>query len=306
MVYQLINYSLVRSDEMNTGRRAIKTGLTLMAMGIFLICTGCGERQTLPSSTINVGGIDREYNLFVPNNPPEGPMPLLVAIHGGGGQGEAFPQQAQFEALAESQGIILAFPQAHLMPNNEGEWQLNTRPESRHDLDYIEAMIDDISSRHQVDATRVYATGYSLGSMFTYDLACHLSARFAAIASFAGTMPVTMHSCDQAHKVPIMHIHGVEDGIISYTDSWDWKEWDSVGAMLDIPGLMQFWSEKYNCVDETQVASDSSTHFVHSGCDDGTRFEHHRLNGVGHGWPDAIDSVSTHEVIWTFLSEFSR
>ena len=102
------------------------------------------------------------------------------------------------------------------MPPNEGAWQLNTDAQSRQDIDYIEAMIDDISSGHPVDASKVYAVGYSLGSMFSYELACQMSGRFAAIASFAGTMPVSPKSCDPERNVPIMHIHGVEDPIIAY------------------------------------------------------------------------------------------
>jgi polyhydroxybutyrate depolymerase len=265
-----------------------------------------GSPQQLPSTRLVVDGLERQYNLFVPTNQPDGPMPLLVAVHGGGGQGETFPQQAQFESLAEAAGIVIAFPQAHQMSGNEGEWQLNTRPGSHHDIDYIAAMIDAISATHSIDSSRVYATGYSLGSMFTYELACHMSDRFAAIASFAGTMPVAMHSCAQARAVPIMHIHGVEDSIIAYGDTWDWKAWDSVGRMMDIPSLMAFWRNQYNCQTENTTAGPGTTHFVQSMCDQDARLEHHRLDGVGHGWPDAIDGVSTHQVIWSFLSGFSR
>ena len=41
-----------------------------------------------------------------------------------------------------------------------------------------------------VDESRLYGIGYSLGSMFSYEIACHLNRRIAAIASYAGTMPV--------------------------------------------------------------------------------------------------------------------
>jgi polyhydroxybutyrate depolymerase len=262
--------------------------------------------QYLPSTDIVVNGVEREYHLFVPTNPTGGPMSLMLAAVGGDAASWIFPQQSRFEELAEREGIILAFPVGKLVPPNEGAWQLNTDAGSRQDIDYIEAVIEDISSRHPVDPARVYAIGYSLGSMFTYELACHMSSRLAAIASFAGTMPVSHNSCVQEENVPIMHIHGVEDGIIAYGHTWDWKSWDSVGTMMDIPGLVQFWSNRYNCQDSTETEAADSLHIVHDACDQDVRVEHHRLEGVGHGWPEEVDGVPTYQVIWSFLSGFSK
>ena len=291
---------------MNCVRSRVRSILTVFSSGLFITSCSSEFSQQLPAYNLTVNGVERTYNLFVPTNTSSTAMPLLLAAHGGGGRGFTFPQQNRFEQLAEQEGFLIAFPQAKLLPGNEGEWQLNTKDESRQDMDYIEAVIDDIGSRHAVDSTRVYATGYSLGSMFTYELACQLSSRFAAIASFAGTMPVSPSSCTPQIKVPIMHIHGFEDGIISYEETWGWKSWDDVGTMMDIPSLVQFWKDKYNCENESQMNSESSQHIVHDICDDNVRVEHHRLDNVGHSWPESVNGRSTHEVIWTFLNEFSR
>jgi polyhydroxybutyrate depolymerase len=202
--------------------------------------------------------------------------------------------------------MILAFPVGKLVPPNEGAWQLNTDAQSRQDIDFIEALIDDISAQHSVDPARVYAIGYSLGSMFTYELACHMSSRFAAVASFAGTMPVSPNSCAQERNVPIMHIHGLDDPIIAYGHTWDWKSWDSVGTMMDIPSLVQFWSNRYNCQNESQTESADSLHVVHDECDQNVRVEHYRVNETGHVWPQSINGVPTYQIIWSFLSGFSK
>jgi polyhydroxybutyrate depolymerase len=262
--------------------------------------------QYLPATDIMVNGVEREYHLFVPTNPPDGPMSLVVVLIGGDAGSWMFPQQSRFEELAEKEGIVLAFPVGKRIPPNEGAWQLNTDAQSRQDIDYIEAVIDEISAKHPIDPARVYAIGYSLGSMFSYELACHMSSRFAAIASFAGTMPVSPNSCVQEDSVPIMHIHGLKDPIIAYGNTWDWKSWDTVGTMMDIPSLVQFWSDKYNCQNESRTESDDSLHIVHDECDQDVRVEHHRVNQAGHGWPESINGVSTHQVIWSFLSGFSK
>ena len=288
----------------------------LIIMG-FIIVVGAGLyaaysgysaskwRQDLPITEIAVNGVERKYHLFVPTNPSEDPMSLLVLLNGGDAGSWMFPQQRKWEELAGKEGIIIAIPIGKLVPPNEGAWQLNTDAQSRQDIDYIEAVIDDISSSHPVDASEVYAVGYSLGSMFSYELACQMSERLAAIASFAGTMPVSPKSCDPERNVPIMHIHGVEDPIIAYEQPWDWKAWDSVGTMRDIPSLVQFWRDRYNCQSERRTESESESHFVYDMCERGARVEHYRLETVGHGWPENLNGVSTHRIIWSFLSSFT-
>ena len=172
--------------------------------------------------SIDVDGLTRSYRLYIPSSEPNDPMPLLVAFHGGGGGEDVpFPQETRFNQLAESQGFVVAYPFEHLFPGNEGGWLLNTGPDRHEDIDFVEALIADVSSYTSIDTTRLYATGYSLGSMYTYDVACHLNHRFAAIASFAGTMPVNPNSCVLEDNVPIMHIHAQNDFLISYHNEWD-------------------------------------------------------------------------------------
>lgn len=262
------------------------------------------ESQTLAELMVN--GVRRQYRLSVPRADAGVALPVLMAFHGGDGRDYPFPQQREFEELVETEGVIAVYPLAELVPPNEGEWQLNTSESSTQDIAFVEALLDDLSARYCVDSNRIYATGYSLGSMFTYELACHLNARFAAIASLAGTMPVAPNSCALVENVSIMHIHGQDDPIISYDSEWEWKAWDSVGTMRDIPSLVRFWSEQYNCQNERETQSDSALHIVHDACGEGVRVEHYRLTGVGHEWPDAIRGVSTHEVIWNFVSEFAK
>ena len=282
--------------------------VTVAGAGLYAAYWGYSDekwRQHHPITEIAVNGVERQYHLFVPAKPREGPMSLLVFLMGGDAGSWVFPQQGKWEELAEKEGIVLAFPVGKLVPPNEGAWQLNTDARSRQDIDYIGAMIDDISSSHPVDASEVYAVGYSLGSMFSYELACQMSERFAAIASFAGTMPVSPKSCDPERNVPIIHVHGVEDRIIAYGDTWDWKNWDSVGTMHDIPSLVQFWRDRYKCQTESRAESEGEIHFVYDLCEQGARVEHYRLETVGHWWPENLNGVSTHSVMWSFLRRFA-
>ena len=155
-------------------------------------------------------------------------------------------------------GLSLPNPLSHHLAGNEGEWQLNTPSDARHDIEFIEAIIDELSSAYAIDSSRIYATGYSIGSMFTYEVACHLSDRITAIASFAGTMPVNPNSCEISRGFPVMHIHGDDDSIIGYGEPWDWKAWDSVGTMQGIPGLVEYWANEERLSDLVENEMGSS------------------------------------------------
>jgi len=263
-------------------------------------------KQHLPRTEITVNGVEHEYYLFAPANEADGSSPLLVLLQGGGADASwRFASQYDWEALAEKEGMIIAIPSGKQVGDNEGAWQLNTDSKSMQDIKYFEAMISEITSKYTVDESRIYAVGYSLGSMFSYELACQMSTRFAAIASFAGTMPVSPKSCDPARNIPIMHIHGAKDGIIAYSKPWDWKSWDSVGTMRDIPDLVQYWTDKYNCQNQNETSNDAVAHFVYDACEQDSRIEHYRIEDGTHSWPEDINGEPTFSVMWSFLSNYS-
>ena len=249
---------------------------------------------------LQVGELNRQYELFTPKLSDNESLPILFAFHGGGGRDYAYPQQEKFEELVDEKKIILVFPLSYQLKNNEGEWQLNTSSDSRHDIDFIDTLIDNLSSSYNVDSKRVYATGYSLGSMFTYELACHLNSKITAIASFAGTMPLNMNNCVMNQNVPIMHIHGFNDSIISYSNQWNWKNWDSVGTMLDIPSLINYWKNKYNCQSKNESNTSTYELISYTNCNSSSQVEHYKLNSVGHSWPTSINNLSTHNVSLQF------
>ena len=261
-------------------------------------------RQDLPTRDIVIAGIQRQYHIYVPDSVADQPAEIIVLLQGGDAGSWIFPQQDLWESLADERGMILAVPIGMIFGDNEGAWQLNTGPLTMQDIQYISGMLDDISIQYEIEPARVFAVGYSLGSMFSYELACQMSGRFAAIASFAGTMPVVHQSCNLRRHVPIMHIHGTEDPIIQYHRTWDWKAWDSVGTMRDIPSLIQYWAGKYGCSEIDEIRSENVIKLQHSSCQQNVTVEHFRLVNGGHSWPKSIGEVSTHSLIWSFLDRF--
>ncbi|HCD26319.1 MAG TPA: hypothetical protein DER02_02285 [Gammaproteobacteria bacterium] len=261
--------------------------------------------QHLPRIDITVATVDREYYLFTPSENTDKTMPLVFLLNGGDAGHWRFPEQFAWEELAAEAGIIIAVPVGKRAPNNEGAWQLDTTANAYQDIRYLTHIIEDISARHSVDPHRLYAVGYSLGSMFTYEIACQLSHRFAAIASYAGTMPVQPKACDPQHHVPIMHVHGANDAIIAYTKQWDWKNWPTVGTMRDIPSLIEFWRKRYRCKAASTAASANEIHSTYTACDQDATVEHYRLAEGTHEWPATLGGQPTYQTIWAFLARHS-
>ena len=264
-------------------------------------------------TSISVNGIERMFRLSVPNSDAGTKLALIIAFHGGGGSDEDFQQQDQFDQLGEQQKFIIAYAIAESNRTAaQGDWYLNTAATSRDDNHFSEAIVDELSNTYCIDEDRLYAIGYSLGSMFTYEIACQLNHRFAAVASFAGTMPVNPETCDLIGNVAVMHIHGKLDYIIDYDDDWDWKdgEHEGVGTMSNIPGMIDYWAEKLNCQDDNTHShlfnGDEVEHIVHSDCDGDVRVEHYGMEAQEHTWPERVDGTYTYVLIWEFLNEFTN
>ena len=142
--------------------------------------------------------------------------------------------------------------------------------------------------------------------MYTYEIACQLNYRFAAVASFAGTMPVAPETCDLAGSMAVLHIHGKLDYIIDYDDDWDWKdgEHEGVGTMSNVPGMIDNWAERANCGASEVDADLFLEHVTHSDCFGNARIEHYGIEFHEHTWPDQVDGTNTYQLIWAFLSDF--
>lgn len=272
-------------------------------------CTIPSFAATQSLSSIEVDGVDREFRLSVPSSNPGTTLPVVIAFHGGTDSQEDFAQQEQFDQLGEQEKFIMAYAIAEQdRTAAEGEWFLNTAATSLEDNNFAESIVDELSKSYCINQDKLYAIGYSLGAMFTYEIACQLNHRFAATASFAGTMPVSPESCDLASGIAIMHIHGKLDYIIYYHQDWDWKdgEHEGVGTMSEVPNLIDYWAAKSSCQAIAVETSLTEEHITHNDCVDDVVIEHYGLQFWDHNWPDEVDGEPTYELMWDFLNEYSK
>jgi len=143
----------------------------------FLMVTAAPVRAAAPAKqTLSFEGHDRTYHLYVPGGESTAPHPLLVLLHGSGGNGLFMIQRWQDEAARE--GIVLLAPDSL---HTDIGWDIhNDGP------DYIHAAIQAVAADHAIDFHRLYVFGQSGGAVYALNLAMLESEYFAAAAYHAG------------------------------------------------------------------------------------------------------------------------
>lgn len=145
------------------------------------------------------------YSLYVPeSDSPERPLPLVMALHGGSGHGRAFLWSWLRDARSFD-AIIVA-------PTAIGRtWALMGDDT---DTPNLHRILDDVSARWHIDATRLLLTGMSDGGTFCYVSGLEAGSRFTHLAPISATfhpMMATMADAERINGLPIRITHGARD-----------------------------------------------------------------------------------------------
>jgi polyhydroxybutyrate depolymerase len=152
----------------------------------------------------------------------------------------------------------------------------------------------------------------SNGGFMSYQLACELSDRIAAIASVTGSMNLGwFNSCNPSHPMPVMEIHGTLDPTVPYNAS---------SFTESIPNIMDFWKNFNNCnstaivtnVPNTNTADGcTAEHQIWENGSNGVAVEHYKIIDGEHSWPGALfpngitnQDINAAEKIWEFFNNY--
>lgn len=192
---------------------------------------------------IDAGGMARSYLLHLPSPLPAGPVPLVLAFHGGGGRGQGMARLSALDPL----GFIVAYPDGYERHWNDGRRTIKHKVD---DVGFVRAILDQVEARYAVDPARIFATGMSNGAIFTERLACELADRFAAVAPVAGTMPADIApACRPARPVAVLQIAGTADPIMPYDGGKvaDFGGRGEGGVVLPAAATAIAWAERNHC-----------------------------------------------------------
>lgn len=180
-----------------------------LALALLIVLVGPVQAaESVGKQSLVFEGRDRTYYLFVPDIAAQMPRPLVVLLHGSGGNGLFMLQR--WKDVATREGIALLAPDSL---HTDVGWDIhNDGP------DYIHAAIQAVAAGYQIDFHRLYLFGQSGGAVYALNLAMLESEYFAAAAYHAGgwRKPAEYQFADYAkRKIPIAAYVGDKDEYFS-------------------------------------------------------------------------------------------
>jgi len=160
---------------------------------------------TFQAETLIVDNTTRDYIVYAPKNLGS-QRPLLISCHGMNQDAGYQKGMLQIEAIADTAKFVTVFPNGI----NRG-WDIS----GDRDLRFVQAIIDEMAAKYDIDRNRVYLSGFSMGGMFTYHAMNRMADKIAAFAPISG-YPMGGGVYTSSRPVPIIHTHGTTDDVVGF------------------------------------------------------------------------------------------
>ncbi len=285
----------------------IRTRFLLVFCVVLAGLVGCALRGNTTESdvvelTLEHDGLTRRYNLYLPSSyDSETPMPLVMALHGGGSNGAQMARLTGFNELADEMGFAVVYPYGtgnldSVLTWNAGHCCTYALVNQIDDVGFLSTLIDELITNYAIDSERIYVTGMSNGGMMTYWAGASLADKIAGIAPVAGTIGGQILEAGQliqipvpSRPVPVIIFHGKEDMRVSYEGGHAEKTGET-RVDLSVADAVAFWVATNGCTagPETQVSANGNIIVeMYNGCVNGANVVLVTIVDGGHAWPGA-------------------
>lgn len=282
---------------------------------LFLFSLNWNSLAQLTNESLTFDGENRSFLFYQPNNyDGSAQIPLVLNFHGGSGTHNEQLALSDMRGLADNEQFFIAYPQALPDPSdgNSANW-IHKGNTGVDDVYFIEALINDLSANYNIDTSRIYACGYSLGGEFCYELACRLSNKITAIGVVSRTMSTgSLQQCNPSHPTALISILGTNDYIAPY----EGIVWNGVAYYLSAEDSHNYWINYNNIDTSATIASlpnvntqDGSTveSYLWKSNDGCIAVKHLKVIGGDHDWPGVTGNmdIDTDSELWSFMSQFN-
>lgn len=157
------------------------------------------------------------YSLYIPSSKPEAPLPIVLCLHGAGGNTAAANVLAAPEQQQKHPCIIMA----PACDGRKTRWVpfefrgQDARPVMPELMEALAAVIAETKA----DPTRIYVTGQSMGGVGTWGLLASHADKFAAAVPVCGIW--RPEDAPKMKGVSIWAFHGAEDASVPVSGSRD-------------------------------------------------------------------------------------
>lgn len=166
--------------------------------------------MTLPPGVSRIG---KSAHAYRPRNTAAGALPLIVVLHGAGGDAGRF--LGEFKAIADRRGAILlalksAGPTWQLQPRRGGGASFGR------DAANLDAALAELFARAPVDRERVILLGFSDGASYALSLGLANPQLFRAIVALSVGGVFMPRSVDETQRLFIAH--GRRDPVLPFAN----------------------------------------------------------------------------------------
>ncbi len=316
---QVIPYRVARRRPVGVPRRPALAAALALTLAAVILATPL-HAQRSQTYELRVGGLRRSAEVRAPRAPAAAgtTRPLVIVLHGGGGNAANAEQMTGFTALVEREGIVVAYPNG----SGRGRRRLLTW-NARHccayamergvdDVAFLSALIDTLVRAQAVDPRRVFLTGMSNGAMMSHYAGLRLGGKVAGIAPVVGTV----FGDEPAALAPVRAIifNGIRDGRVPFAGGAPGTLAGNAWRRDARPALEQgaYWARANGCGLEPRRDSVANVVTYRWPCPRGREVELHAVVDGGHAWPGGragrwrgADPVPPRpvatEMIWAFF-----
>jgi polyhydroxybutyrate depolymerase len=299
-----------KTDSFHHGKFRFLTGQMLIVCLLFLFSFNSitaedavkkegGEVRDF-TETLQYEGIERTCHIHLPPNfSTNEHSPMVLALHGGVGEGRKFEKSTTNGTLtiaADKRDVVIVFPEGIDKHWVDGRTEAVKKKNRHNDVGFISAIIDIMVKNYNIDPNRVYATGISNGGFMSYRLAMDLSDKIAAIAPIAAQVSKSIMGKTPERPISVMIINGTDDPLVPYNGGHVrlFRFGRSRGEVLSTDSTVDFFLRHNGCtgspekkkLEDRDSEDDTSVEVeTYADCREGTEVVLVKVIGGGHTWP---------------------
>ena len=266
---------------------------------------------------------ERCWLLLVPENIDYSKeSPLVIDMHGIGGNMYLQHNLTRFANVSEEYGVYVVYPQGH---NNEWNMGDDICCGDDDDFGFILEMIEIIKQKYTVDESRIYSTGWSNGCGMTQRLAAQASEIFAAAA--CSSMYFMDDPTADYSPIPFMEIHGLVDELVHYPTvslvGFYYGVYNVEAALVGAIQNFENWADMNGCqglIPEIIALEEDYDIRAYTDCENGAEVrlmtqyysshnpylnDYPASSGIGRGKGNPT-GIPTTEILWDFLNQHSK
>lgn len=271
--------------------------------------------------TININGLNRTF-IIKNESRTANKKPLMIVLHGGGGNADYSEYMSQFTPKALKENFIVIYPDGSGKQKDKFlTWNSNhccgyAMENNIDDISLISKLIDKAILEYGADPKRIYLSGMSNGAMMTHMAAMALPNKITAI----GTVVGTLFGDEKMPKAPVpaLIINGLKDDMVPFNGGGLGKisrAWDGT-PMKPADYQAEFWAKANNCSQNYQTKESENLIRRTYNCTINNSVEQIIVKDGGHSWfggnkwnadkISASNSINATDEIWSFVSKHSR